>query len=364
MNPREKKLLIIVGVLVVLGGGYKIKQAYTAKLQTLDKQITRQESRLEEVQAEKRKANEAVVTWMKFGRETLSTDVNQARIELRDELNEISKRAGLRNIDASVSEHSSLAGGKLLKGEVTAQGSLDQVLRFLFDVHRQPYMVRCTDLDLDPVQPERGRRNRPGPRRGPVLLEMDVDLETPVLPDTKRVKKKRLKTADLEQQRNQREYHDERLMLASAADYGQSITEELFKPYSPPPPPPPKPDPKPKPTDPKPQPRPEPPPPPPADRMMTLGRMLSWPGGRQAVLEQSGRPDKRVEIGEEMYGGTLIYIHPKGAVTLQEDGKRLFHPLGEKLMNNQPLTKETCPEIYHRLAKLQRRAGGISKGPG
>lgn len=160
---------------------------------------------------------------------------------------------------------------------------------------------------------------------------------------------------------------------------------------------------------------PPPPPPskPPDDENLVLTRILSSPRGQQAVLEDAiaaqslnvstprpaprpmpGNPgapnpgrvpspgtptppapapvptpggaptsERRIEVGETMYGGTLVFVHPKGAVT-ERDGNLRFHPLGVALKEAQPLTESDQPEVFHEFKKLQARAAGISERPG
>jgi hypothetical protein len=73
--------------------------------------------------------------------------------------------------------------------------------------------------------------------------------------------------------------------------------------------------------------------------------------------------DRRVEVGEQMFQGTLILVHPKGAVT-DMSGARFFHPIGSPGSAKQPLTEKDQPEVYTDLMKLEERAKGISRAPG
>ncbi|MBI4581259.1 MAG: hypothetical protein HY718_16270 [Planctomycetes bacterium] len=114
-----------------------------------------------------------------------------------------------------------------------------------------------------------------------------------------------------------------------------------------------------------PPPQPAPPPPPP-DQNLVLARIVSSPRGQQAVLEDPANKaaeDKRIEVGETFYGGTLILVHPKGAVS-EKDNELRFHPLTRALRECVPLTEETQPELLNEVMKLERRAAGISQRPG
>ena len=105
----------------------------------------------------------------------------------------------------------------------------------------------------------------------------------------------------------------------------------------------------------------EPPPPPPQpvvkgpppDAAMVLSRVLSSPLGQQAVLDNpANRAEaRRVEVGGELYGGTLVFVHPTGVVS-EAEGQRRFHPLGQPLQSARPLTQAEQPEVFDLVTKL------------
>ena len=112
--------------------------------------------------------------------------------------------------------------------------------------------------------------------------------------------------------------------------------------------------------------------PPPKDAQMVLGRVLSSPRGQMVVLENARPPqpnapktgeDQYKEVGEEVYGNTLVYVHPKGAVTEDSDGKRFFHEIGKALKDCQDLTEDAQPLIYHEVMKLAEQASGTKPSP-
>jgi hypothetical protein len=108
------------------------------------------------------------------------------------------------------------------------------------------------------------------------------------------------------------------------------------------------------------------PPPPPPDANLVLARIISSPRSQQAVLEDPANKnalDQRVEVGSPFYGGTLIYVHPKGAVS-EKDNQLRFHPLTKALRECVPLTEATQPQLLFEVMKLEQRAAGISQGPG
>ncbi len=106
--------------------------------------------------------------------------------------------------------------------------------------------------------------------------------------------------------------------------------------------------------------------PPPPDADLQLVSVLSSPRGQQVVLRNPtnpNAPDVRVEVGDVLYGGTLVFVHPRGAVS-EKRGTRRFHPVGETLKTGRVLTANDDPVIYDALMKLQARLAGISEQPG
>ena len=102
---------------------------------------------------------------------------------------------------------------------------------------------------------------------------------------------------------------------------------------------------------------------PPADSDMVPRAIVSSPRSQEVVLEDvrtKNAEDKRIEVGEPMFGGTLVFVDPRGAVTEGKDGTRRFHRIGEPLKQGQVLTEEQHPMVYHELMKLEQRSAGIS----
>lgn len=363
MNPQEKKLMIVVAVLGATLGLWQGYRAYQGKLADLDNEKARQLDNLKRVEAERAEAERGEIEWKAIGQQTLSLDPNEATTRMRDELNELTAKSRLSGSTVRILPVRAYGrtGVSVLESKVSAEGSLNEILAFLFEIHRQPYLIRCKDIVLGLARSDSRAR---GDQSGIERMTLQVSIETLILPTNRRVPASEIVTADLQRQNRQPQ---ERLMLARVADYRKSIRPALFEPYKEPPPPPPPPGPRGREDRPRPAPRQPPPPPPPPDEDMVVGRILIWPGNEQVVLEKSGRgqqEDKRVEIGDTVYGGTLIYIHPKGAVTEQKDGKWLFHPVSSPLKDNFELTADSQPEVYYKLTKLQEWLKGITIVPG
>jgi hypothetical protein len=114
--------------------------------------------------------------------------------------------------------------------------------------------------------------------------------------------------------------------------------------------------------------------PPPVDGDFIVGRVLSSPLSQQVVLEDRRNPqnvvDKRVEIGQPLFDGTLVFIHPRGAVSEKTvaggQPEWRFHPLGEAVRNMKMLNAQTdrdYGDIRHEVLKLKEKLAGITERP-
>jgi len=365
MNVREKVLVLLFGVVIVAFVSRTIMRNYSEALQDYGSLKRAQEKKLEKIRAEKQEANFARMLWIEeLGPQTLSMDVNEAKTKLRDELYALAGESLLREINVTLVDRTSLwppsgkkSGVQVLRGTVTAEGYLEEIVEFFFNLQRQPYAVRCKSLMLDQIV--KGSRRRKG-NRETGLLKVTAHLDTLILPANQMVPQ--FRPAVLEKDKRKMVV---RAMLANISDYKPLLDKHLFKPYEPPPPPPPR-----RRSEKRrptrnvkrgPEPEPEKPP---EDAHMTLRGVLSSPRGQITVLEKPGKKggdDEYKEVGDTMFGGTLIYVHPKGAVT-EKGGERRFHAIGQELQDFVPLTEENEPVIYHELLKLENRSTGISQG--
>lgn len=359
MNPREKLLLAIVGGLLVVAAGYGSYRLYARKSAELTRQYRYEQDKLAAAQRARENAWKAERQWRETGRQTLSMDVMAAKGLFREELVKLANQSGM-----PVPQQTEVILGTprvLRKDSVTvlpytvkAEGTLQQIVRFLFELYRQPYLVRCKTVGIEPVMDKAASPNAPPTPSG--RLKLNLVVETPILPPDKKVPK--VETAPLAPDKR---VPVPRTLMATAEDYNNAIKKALFERYTAPPPPPPQ--------------RVEPPrvvttgpgspppslPPPPPDANLVLARVLSSPRSQQVVLEDPNNksaPDKRVEVGDTLYGGTLIFIHPIGAVS-EKDGKRTFHPIGQPLNRGQALSETEHPAVFDALAKLEERLTGI-----
>jgi len=441
--------LVLLGAAVAVVGGRFVVLRYMAALATLDKRIVTIEKERGVVRQEKMLANEAARIWRNdFGPATLSMNVNQAANYLTEELIDLTRQASLRDVTIGKNQPRTWQKNNVrrLPVTVTGTGRPEDLVGFLFNLHRQPYEVRCVNISIVPAirSGERKDKKNDQPQAGPRPLKMTAQLETLILPALTLVPS--IQPADRD--KTKRKFVD-RPKGKSMEDYKTMLGKGLFQPYVPPeyalnistnppgagsinlmpslprfmtgtevtltpapnanfafdhwegdltgtnipgrilmeanktvkaifkstgttaqaPPPP-----VPLPT--------APPEPPPADAEMVIGRILSSPAKQLIVLQPAGaarapgapgapgQPQvapggaamgEYKEIGDQVFGGTLIYVHPRGAVT-EKKGERRFHPLGESLKNFVPLTEDDQPDVYHDILKLEQQAASIKSG--
>ncbi|HSW44317.1 MAG TPA: hypothetical protein VLM89_01970 [Phycisphaerae bacterium] len=364
MNRRERLLVILVATAAGLAVVRLVVEKYRDSLSYYDQQMVRLRGDLDKIQFEQTMAQMGSVQWREIGAETLSMDVNEAMTRLREEMSKLTEKTGLREVGVvleSTPKRWQNNGVKTLNFTVTGQGKLDDVVRFLFELHRQPFAVRVKTLVLDLAAKPTPRSEVRPEQRG--LLKMTATLDTLILPANALVRQIEPAVLDPVKRKSV-----PRPAFAAIADYKSLLDKKLFQPYEAPqvvikpPPPPPPPGPGTRPAGPGPPP---PPPPPPADAQMVLGRLLSSPRGQLAVLENPARrgEDEYKEVGDAMYGGTLVYVHPSGAVT-EMDGQLRFHAIGEALQSCKVLTEQDQPIVHHEVLKLREQATGISRGAG
>lgn len=364
MEPREKLLVGIVVAIAVVGAAFGARRLYVDRANKLEVSLKYEQRKLSQAKKKLEDAKAKELEWKAIGRQTLSTDEMVAKGRFRGELTRVATESGFfvppTQVDLiSTVPHPGRSGLLLVVYQVKAEGTIDQIVGFLHRLYREPYLVRCKRILLKPLMEKSSSPNAVPKPTGRLSLTMSV--ETPILPSDKRVPK--IDTAELAPDKR---VPVGRTLLASVDDY-RGIKRELFERYvyQPPPPPPPLP--------PSTQPVKDPPalppapPPPPADAELVLARILSSPRSQQVVLQDPRNPnaeDKRVEVGDSLYGGVLIFIHRDGAVSEKQDKdgrKRTFHLIGQPLKQGQVLSQTEHPAVYDALAKLEERLAGINK---
>ena len=468
---RERTLMILVGVMAVILVGYWGTKQYRSTLTGLDKKLVAKRAEKEKVTFEKHDKITKGDRWVAYQKQTLSMDPSQVQTRLRDDISKLGVACGMP--DTSVNIASLLTnlgrGGRdqkesvrIMSASLHAQGTLDQVMNFMYRLHARPYIVRVKSMSLSrPIRVE----------QGDIKLNLEAQLEVPILPPIKAIRgyspakpdgeekprgmyaayedyrktvvRRKLFQASQdiivkaanpnpangqplpvfeatqvdfrwspEPMRDQSYVTGYKLFFGEARDKLELVSElsksqttgrkdglNVGKTYfwrvetdyetwegeaaknegevwsftvAKKPDPPRQAQTQPTnlvegPKEPQPEPKPQ-------DAAYLLASILSSPlGGQYVVLEERapGQPnpnaaEHKIEIGGPLYGGTLVYIEPRGAVSLKA-GKFRFHPLGEQLESGvKSLDSVDNPygDIYIQVKQLQEKATGITQAPG
>ncbi len=151
MNPREKKLLWLVGgVLVLFLGIAGVRAVLMKPLREMDRKTAALRGRIEKVNAERRAAIAAEDTVKRFARQTFSDQIDQASAKSGEMLTQQILRSGLREADFSrlpVGPRR-LRGANEIGWSVQGQGKLSEVIDLIFLLQHSPYLHRIENVTL------------------------------------------------------------------------------------------------------------------------------------------------------------------------------------------------------------------------
>jgi len=183
MNPREKVLLSLIGGVVGLFAIYKgVDFLFVAPLKRATEEVARLEAENNVLSGVIRSRVDLARRWRDLAGRTLSFDKPEVINIFGRDLKEIAKRHGFG------ASYSPTAGGKIggrtnigaVAYRVVEEGKFTDMLGFIKDLYRTPYLCQITRLSISPIMD----RSRP---RGEVKFDMIV--ETPILPrvDSKKI---------------------------------------------------------------------------------------------------------------------------------------------------------------------------------
>ncbi|MCK4343271.1 MAG: hypothetical protein KAY37_16275 [Phycisphaerae bacterium] len=342
--------------------------------QTKRVKLKKQESNLERVKKD----------WAELTARTLAADPEEAQRRFRTNIHELLERHGLVNDPKTKDSKVSPGAISLDKNgfykvpvNVNTTGTLKQIVGFLCDFYRQPYIARLDKVTIgadksvisDANSPRRSstndkrtrsRTSRRSSRRrrtsapigpdGPVLT-VSITATTLVLPKVSDIKPRPIEElVELETGS----------LLHELAAFNEISEKNLFKPYQPPPSPPPvavapvkTPEVK------QTEPVKEPSPPvvkvdPRAGAGQLYVRMTSLLNGQPVtyVFDENRLvdPPKQFFHDDEIDDGVLLLIHPRGLVVrvTAENGRQTdyFYCLGDSFADREELSPELHPEVW------------------
>jgi Tfp pilus assembly protein PilO len=360
MNRREKILLALVVGTLVLGLGLKLFRSQVLdRIVRMDRTIAAKQVEIRNINAQKAVLRGQTKFWDEIAAQTLSTDVSEAHSELLYRLTELAQKHGIPKPSVAVIEARPFKSGLTpLPITIDGTGTLSDVVRFLYALHNQPYIVQTRSVKLVPVKEKNETRIR--------LTLKGESLALPphkLAPDATTV----MKTPA------EKQLAKTRTAFAEASKY-QSIAEKhIFERYVKPPTPEPFVDANRK-HDPETQPAKHTDPVTPvvqrkfdpARTSTKLTALIGTPDRQEVVLTGTDKKRRVVKIGDDFDGGTLIFVHPEGAVVVYKDEKgkdeKDFYPAGKLMSDMKVLTEDENPEVFSIVSRMET-AGREEKAP-
>lgn len=217
MEPRERKLALAAGAMVLLAGSWLVGSAFYGAVAARQTRLTglREEVAGKRDQINKGRAAETRLTaWQKL---SLPFDREAALAQYKTWLTGIVERAKLAAADVTPNTTGHPRSSRLqpaldrLSFKVQGTGSLEQITQLLYDLYQGPYLHEIKTLSIKPESASK--------------LQLSLTVEAAALRGTPTTAATARRPAD-------------RLALDSLAKYREAIVgRNLFAEYNPPPPP-------------------------------------------------------------------------------------------------------------------------------
>lgn len=382
MTQRERILAWCVGgTLIGLGAVWGVNKVLVNPIRTVREQITTERQRGNDLRKERKALAKADDQWQELAARTFAADPQQAQLRFMQRLHGLLELHDLIG-DASTKDSKMSPGAITVDSNgfakvpvtINTTGNFKQVVGFLCDFYREPYIARLDSVKLsadrtvlaDAAEGEsgntraatsgRGGRRTSGARRGREVLGPDgpelrviITATTLVLP--------RLKGLDVQHLPDQWEPLETGQLRFDRVAYNDVFEKSLFKPYQPPRP---KPEPvvveqKPQPVVVEPKPDPVIPPPPvrPNAHNMFVRFTATLNGAPLTyVYDESNRgaPPEVLFHDDPIDDGTLLLINSRGLVVRVSDAggthADYFYPLGKSFADREPLSPEAHPKVW------------------
>ncbi|MCC5828010.1 MAG: hypothetical protein JJU36_01055 [Phycisphaeraceae bacterium] len=285
MNPREKRLAVIVGALLLsVGGLFIVKQAVIDPLDRLRVEIRNARVQYEDNEDRILLARRQSLQAEELTELTFSKDVREAAALSRQRLVELLQRTMLEvRLNPLDNETIDRAAGDVAVGwSITTRGRLENIHDFLFLLQNDPYVNRLENIRITPVA------------RSPEY-NLTLRYQTLVMPSAiARPATEPLPFASLEDHRRD--------------EHWQLVSRNIMRPFLARPPPPPPPPPQPEQPQQAQQPPPPPPPPQPTARPeFLLVGIFEHPQGVDISFKNT--QTQRVttmQIGDRLAGGEIV----------------------------------------------------------
>lgn len=333
MNKREKILAILVGIFVVLFIGRSIvKSFFLDPLNEKDRQIESIQKDNQKKKARIDTRNRLIRAWRNYDQRSLDREPTKAFLTLNARITNIINSSGLKEgvsvkpVPINMKKGNGVDWYWPIAVNLSARGTLDQIVRFMEMVYQEPYNIKITGLTI-----------RPEGKNG-ILAISNCRIESivPAKPVSLSITEKPLQEITATQPA---------IKLLPDSQYAMISRGNIFVPAPPPPPPPPVV------VTPQPTTGPQP--------AVTAPVVSSGPGrpgdvvGTFAVGTQHGvyvRNQTEVQwykVGERLTNNMeLTFVHPLGIVFLDPSGQAKYAEIGQNINQAQMLSLQAIPELY------------------
>lgn len=352
MTHREKTLASALGGVLLLAAAYALVQQLVVRpFGTVRARLAAAEQRRAELRRRVAAESQWPDTWRELAGRTLHTDPDLAQQLFREDVQNLLVTHGL-NRTGRIASGMATTDRKTELTEVpvtvTADGTLPQVIGFVRDLYRRPYLVQVSSLIIDAGE------TRPKKAEADPSVKLTVKAATllvPKLPD--------VKTEPIGELERIRDQLDESRLARSSEAYEEIPGRNIYQwPERPKPPPivqaPDRPE------KPREAPRPAPPPNPRPDaaKLRLIGT-TSLNGELLVYVRHDDRlsePPAEYRLDDELDLGRIVLIHPTGMVIRVREGNGAngqqvdyFYALNATFSERERLDPRTHPDICEAL---------------
>lgn len=329
MTPRERLLSYsVIGTLALAAGTTLVRSRVVRPMREMSQRVVELEQRRETLVNRIRQREIVIANWQKRTERTLGVSAIEAQQRFRFDVQKLLEAAGVTGfvtdpLDPYEERKGFRKGFVELPVSVRGEMTLEQLVHFLREFYRRPYVSRVTTLSLSMPASAASAARTTTPRKGaaqtttePRLSVLRLILTTLVLPGAPEAPSRPLDAAALNDPDELRRLDPRVLAAADLEEYDEIARTNVFKLYVEPPRVAERPPPDPRKAD-------EPPRPPPrrdprehADKLRLVAT-TSLNGEPVAWVEDERRksePPAQYRLNDSFDDGRLVLIHPLGVV--------------------------------------------------
>ncbi len=349
MEKRQRYLMIAVGVLLAFGVVSRLVPWLLDPITSADKRIRSYQRKIKEYRGKIEQKPFLLEKYRSLASKTLGLSETEAGQALHAKMVEVAKTSRLQRPTIgqaflrSFTDQETRSRITIVKVAISGQGSIAEVVRFLENFYKLPYLVRIRTLSLNPFHQRKG-----------MLLKINADVEALVLQSHPLVDPETVETAELDMKKLP---PSDRYKPEKAKFYQQVVQKNIFEPVV-------------KVASEQPKERTPVRGRPPRrgrdareDVILVLATRYPWVDPQdgteyliqEAVTRNSRTKEKLVRrVGEDFHGqGTLVYVDSYGAVVRTPQKQYLVFPLGKTLKDGESLSPEMHPDLYRAVQEIE-----------